>query len=223
MSTDILLGPVANRISLRPYQVEAINGVRKSWSQCDRSLGVAPTGSGKTIIFAHITENRLSQGRVLILAHREELIDQAIDKLHQACALRAAKEKAADRADLDADIVVASVQTLARRTRRERFPSDHFATVFIDEAHHSLAEGYQRILRYFQPQKVLGVTATPDRGDTRNLGSYYQDVAFEIGLVDLIKAGFLCPFKVRTVRSKSISRALAYELVISARRNSHLL
>jgi superfamily II DNA or RNA helicase len=199
VSTNILLGPVANRITLRPYQVDAINGVRKSWSQCDRSLGVAPTGSGKTIIFAHITEKRLSQGRVLILAHREELIDQAIDKLHQACGLRAAKEKAADRADLDADIVVASVQTLTRRTRRDRFPSDHFATAFVDEAHHTPAESYQQILKYFRSQKVLGVTATPDRGDTRNLGSYYEDIAFEIGLVDLIKDNFLCPIKVRTV------------------------
>ena len=188
-----------NRIALRPYQVEAMSGVRKSWTKFDRSLGVAPTGSGKTIIFAHIAEKRLSRGRVLILAHREELIDQAIDKLHCACALRAAKEKAADRADLDAGVVVASVQTLARRTRRERFPGDHFATVFVDEAHHTPADSYQCILKYFQPQKVLGVTATPDRGDTRNLGSYYQDVSFEIGLVDLIKDGFLCPIKVRTV------------------------
>jgi superfamily II DNA or RNA helicase len=194
-----LLGPGAGPITLRPYQLEAINGVRKSWTQFDRSLGVAATGCGKTIIFANIAKERLRRGRVLVLAHRDELIDQAIDKLGQACGLRAAKEKAADRADLDAGVVVASVQTLARTVRRERFPTDHFATIFVDEAHHSLAESYQRILKYFQPQKVLGVTATPDRGDTRNLGNYYHDVAFEIGLVDLIRDGFLCPIKVRTV------------------------
>jgi superfamily II DNA or RNA helicase len=188
---------------LRGYQREAVAGVRKSWSQFDRCLGISPTGSGKTIIFAEITEKRLAKGgRVLILAHRDELIDQAIDKLYKARGLRAAKEKAADRADLDAGIVVASVQTLARTKRLQRFPLDHFNTMIVDEAHHILAETYQRIFRHLQSDKTLGVTATPDRGDTRNLGRFFEDIAFEIGLVDLMKAGFLCPIKVRTVPVK---------------------
>ena len=187
---------------LRGYQREAVAGVRKSWTTFDRSLGISPTGSGKTIIFAEITEKRLPRGRVLILAHRDELIDQAIDKLYRARGLRCAKEKAADRADLDAGIVVASVQTLARTKRLERFPLDHFDTMIVDEAHHVLAETYQRIFRHLQSDKTLGVTATPDRGDTRNLGRFFEDIAFEIGLVDLIKAGFLCPIKVRTVPVK---------------------
>ena len=187
---------------LRGYQREAVAGVFKSWQQFDRSLLIAPTGSGKTVIFAEITEQRAPFGRTLILAHRDELIDQAIDKLHRFKGLVAAKEKAQDRADLDAGIVVASVQTLARTKRLERFPSDHFATAIVDEAHHVLAETYQRILTHLHSHKVLGVTATPDRGDTRNLGRFFEDIAFEIGLVDLIKARFLCPIKVRTVPVK---------------------
>jgi superfamily II DNA or RNA helicase len=186
-------------LDLRPYQAEAVNKVFASWAQFDRTLGIAPTGSGKTIKFAHVAEKRLSAGRVLILAHRDELIDQAIDKLHQARGLAAAKEKAGDRADLDAGVVVASVQTLTRTSRLERFTPDHFATVIVDEAHHVLASSYQRILSRFDGSKVLGVTATGDRGDTRSLAKYFEDVAFQIGLVDLINDGFLCRVRVQTV------------------------
>jgi superfamily II DNA or RNA helicase len=130
------------------------------------------------------------------------LIDQAIDKLRRFKGLVAAKEKAQDRADLDAGIVVASVQTLARTKRLERFPCDHFATAIVDEAHHVLAETYQRILTHLHSEKTLGVTATPDRGDTKNLGVFFEDIVFEIGIVDLIRSGFLCPIKVRTVPVK---------------------
>jgi superfamily II DNA or RNA helicase len=184
---------------LRDYQKSAVDGVLKSWLDFDRVLGVSPTGSGKTVIFADIADQRKDAGRVLILAHREEMIDQAIGKLQEARGLYATKEKAADRAALDADVVVGSVQTLSRQQRLERFPVNHFATIIVDEAHHVLADSYQKILGYFQGPKVFGTTATPDRGDTRNLGQYFEDVAFEIGLVDLIKAGHLSRIKVRTV------------------------
>jgi superfamily II DNA or RNA helicase len=184
---------------LRPYQKEAVDSVVASWREFDRVLGIAPTGAGKTIIFASIAAERLPHGPVLILAHREELIDQAIEKLHKAKGLCAAKEKAQERASVDASVVVASVQTLARQKRLERFSTTHFRTIIVDEAHHALAESYQRILGHFHGPKVLGVTATPDRGDTRSLGQYFEDVSFEIGLVDLIKAGYLCRIKVQTV------------------------
>jgi superfamily II DNA or RNA helicase len=186
-------------MELRPYQQEAVNSVLTKWDEFDRLLGVAPTGSGKTIKFAHIANARLQTGRVLILGHRDELIDHARDKLFRACALLSSKEKAADYADLDAGVVVASVQTLSRKARRERFPRDHFRSLIVDEAHHVPADSYQRILGHFAGTKVLGVTATPDRSDLRSLGAYFYDVAFEISLVDLIKAGYLCRVKVQTV------------------------
>jgi superfamily II DNA or RNA helicase len=193
---------VRQPFGLRGYQKEAVAGVFRSWREFDRSLGISPTGSGKTLMFADIAAQRLPSGRILILAHRDELIEQAIDKLQWSRQLSAAKEKAEDRASLDSGVVVGSVQTLARQTSRERFPSDHFMTVIVDEAHHILAETYQRILKYYQTEKILGVTATPDRGDTRNLGKFFQDIAFEISLIDLIRAGFLCRVKVQTVPIK---------------------
>src|SRR5262245_52150811 len=109
------------RTPLRDYQQAAVDSVLTKWQQFDRLLGVAPTGSGKTVIFGEIASHRQSSGRTLIPAHRDELIEQAIDKLRRFKGLFAAKEKAQDRASLDAGIVVASVQTLARIKRLERF------------------------------------------------------------------------------------------------------
>jgi hypothetical protein len=99
-----------------------------------------------------------------------------------------------------------AVQEVERRSlsarRLERFSRTHFGTVIIDEAHHAPAESYQRILAHLQGAKLLGVTATPDRGDLRSLGNYFDDVSFEISLVELIKGGYLCPIKVQTVPVK---------------------
>jgi superfamily II DNA or RNA helicase len=185
---------------LRDYQQQSIDAVLLKWNGFDRLLGVAPTGSGKTIKFAHIASARAQDGgRVLILAHRDELITQAQDKLFKACELQTSKEKAEDHADLDAGVVVASVQTLARNHRLQRFATDHFRTVIVDEAHHTLADSYMRILNRFDAAKVLGVTATPDRGDKRDLAKFYESIAFDISLLDLIKDHWLCPIRIKTV------------------------
>jgi superfamily II DNA or RNA helicase len=186
-------------IELRDYQRAAVESTLQKWREFDRLLGVAPTASGKTIKFAHIANARAQTGRVLILAHRDELIDQARDKLFRACGVLTSKEKADDYADLDAGVVVGSVQTLSRNHRLQRFTANHFETVIVDEAHRTLAESYLRILNHFNRAKVLGVTATPDRGDRRSLAQYYQDIAFELSLPDMIRAGWLCPIKIKTV------------------------
>jgi superfamily II DNA or RNA helicase len=187
-------------IELRDYQSAAVYSTLEKWrEEHDRLLGIAPTGSGKTIVFAYIARQRTAAGPVLVLAHRDELIDQARDKLVRAVGLSTDKEKADERASLESQIVVGSVQTLSRPDRLARFPADHFRTIIFDEAHRSLAPSYQRILRHFRAAKVLGVTATPDRGDQCSLATYYDDVAFEIGLPDMIRSNWLCPIKVKTV------------------------
>ena len=186
-------------LKLRDYQQDAVAAVLAKWQEFDRLLGVAPTGSGKTVKFAHITKARAAAGPVLVLAHRDELLDQARDKIKRAVGIVADKEKADERATLSSRIVVGSVQTLSRRDRLLRFPENHFATVIVDEAHRTLASSYQRILERFNDAKVLGVTATPDRGDQRSLATYFEDIAFEITLTDMIRAEWLCPIKVKTV------------------------
>lgn len=183
-------------LRLRPYQDQCISEVVKGFTEFDRQLVVAPTGAGKTIMFADLAK-RTQPGRTLILAHREELIDQAVDKIAKATGIFAQKEKAEFKASRQAPVVVASVQTMIRRL--DKWPSNHFGLVVVDEAHHALADTYQKVLLHFAPAKTLGVTATPDRGDKKNLGKYFENIAYEISLFDLIKQGFLSPIKVKAL------------------------
>lgn len=186
-------------MNLRAYQHVALADIEGGFCDFDRQLGVLPTGAGKTILFSKLAAGR-QPDRTLILAHRGELISQAVDKLHTATGIQAEVEMGEDRASLDAPVVVASVQTLMRPKRRERWPRDHFGLVVVDEAHHTLADSYLGTLGHFHDHaQVLGVTATPDRGDKKNLGRYYQNIACEVTLLDLIKQGWLSPIRVKTV------------------------
>ena len=187
-----------NSFALRPYQREAIEATIKGFGEFRRQLIVCPTGGGKTLLFAKIAEH-YQPGRTLVLAHREELLEQARDKILGATGTVAEIEAAERTASLDAPVVVASVQTLTREHRRRRFAPDHFALIVVDEAHHAIAESYQRVLGYFEDARVLGVTATPDRGDKRPLGDYFENVAHETTLVDLISDGYLCRVRVKTI------------------------
>lgn len=189
-------------ITLRPYQAESIAAIEGEWKQGHRrTLLVLPTGCGKTIVFCKLTENRVRAGeRVLILAHRGELLQQAADKLLKATGLRCAVEKA-EESCLDSwyRVTVGSVQSLMREKRLNQFPPDYFGTIVIDEAHHVLSDGYQRVLEHFPGAQVLGVTATPDRGDMRNLGSVFESLAYEYTLPRAIREGYLSPIKAQTI------------------------
>lgn len=189
-------------MKLRPYQEEAINAVLQEWRDGNRrTLLVLPTGTGKTICFAKIAEESVRMGkRVLILAHREELLNQASDKIKQACGLETALEKAENTClDKWERIVVGSVQTLCREKRLTMFSKTYFDVIIIDEAHHAASSSYQDILNYFDSANVLGVTATPDRADMKNLGSYFDSLAYEYTLPKAIKEGYLSKIRVQTI------------------------
>lgn len=190
---------------LRPYQQQARDHIHAEWENGHtRTLLVLPTGTGKTIVFASVAADQVRAGdRVLILAHRGELLEQAADKLQRSTGLVSAVEKA-DATCLNTwfRVVVGSVQTLQRTARLERFPHDYFGTIIIDEAHHAITNGYRRILDYFGDAKVLGVTATPDRGDMRNLGEVFDSLAFEYKLTDAIKECYLCRIMAQTIPLK---------------------
>ncbi len=192
-------------MELRPYQQEAKQNIFSEWEKgVMRTLLVLPTGCGKTIVFAKVTEECVRRGdRVLILAHRGELLEQAADKINKATGLMCATEKAQE-SSLGSwfRIAVGSVQSLMREKRLSQFPKDYFDTIIIDEAHHSISESYQRILQHFQNARVLGVTATPDRGDMKNLGAVFDSLAYEYTLPKAIKSGYLCPIKALTVPLK---------------------
>ena len=163
---------------------------------------------GKTIVMSALADRELRRGgRVLILAHRGELLEQAKDKLMKATGIEAGIEKADLTSDTDAEtppymVVVGSVQSMCRPARLARFHADDFTLVMIDECHHALADTYRAVIDHFHGAKLLGVTATPDRGDLRSLGSVFEKIAYEYSIVDAIKDGYLCPIRAQTVPLK---------------------
>jgi len=181
-------------IALRDYQSEAIEAVRREFRSGRRStLLILPTGAGKTVVFSDIARRvAAAGGRTLILAHRNELIQQAYEKAVKVIdpALMSI-EKASSLASRDAKVVIASVQTLKSKRLRS-WPSDHFTLIVIDEAHRSTAESYQKIVGHFSRAKLLGVTATPFRADDGVLADVYESRAFEMDLWHAIDRGILC-------------------------------
>jgi superfamily II DNA or RNA helicase len=183
-------------LPLRPYQREAIDAVRKAWeSGNNRVAAICPTGSGKTVIFSHMVSEE--PGRTLVLAHRQELVDQAAEKIAAIDpGVRVGVEMAGRKAGPECRAVVASVQTLASRRRIEKWPRDAFSQVVVDECHHSPSKTYLGILEYFGcfregGTRTLGVTATLARGDGVGLGSVWQTVAYERSVLEMVADGYL--------------------------------
>lgn len=169
---------------LRPYQREAIAAVHEHWKEWDRELLVCATGTGKTFTAKCIIEDRLSNGSVLFLAHRDELIEQARATFGDAGKIKGSLTDIRP-------ITVGSVQTLINRPRYEGFK-----TLIIDEAHHAVSDSYQRVLAQYPDAKVLGLTATPDR---KGLGNVFEGIAYEYGLRDAVKDGYLSKIVARTI------------------------
>lgn len=192
-------------MELRPYQQQAKDAIFSEWENgIKKTLLVLPTGCGKTIVFAKVAEECVKGGsRVLILAHRGELLDQAADKIGKSTGLGCATEKA-EQTCLGSwfRIVIGSVQSMMREKRLNQFPNDYFNTIIIDEAHHCISDSYQKVLGHFPDAEVLGVTATPDRGDMQNLGTVFESLAYEYTLPKAIKEGYLSPIKAVTIPLK---------------------
>ena len=177
---------------LRPYQWDAFTaGVRELRAR-RRAVLVMATGAGKTVVFAAIAEEWRQHGRVLVLAHREELLDQAAAKIAATTNLTTGIEQAARSVGATLpDVVIASVQTLCSTARRERFAPDAFDLVIVDEAHHAPAQSYRTVLDYFGRAARLGVTATPDRADGKPLSSVLGNTVFRYGIRRAVRDGYL--------------------------------
>lgn len=183
-------------MKLRYYQQEAKDAVIDEliFNNRHSTLLVMATASGKTVTFGHLVKDYILAGkRVLILAHREELIQQAHDRITDITGLNTFEisvEKAGEHASLFARCIIASVQTL--KGERLRFwRRNHFSLIIIDEAHHTPANTYLEIIDHFNTAKVLGVTATPKRLDKKGLGQIYDSVAYVYTLQQGIKDGYL--------------------------------
>jgi superfamily II DNA or RNA helicase len=192
-------------MDLRPYQLEAVAAIAAEHARVRSTLLVLATGLGKTVVFAAIARDLAAKGgRTLVLAHRGELLDQATATL-KTLGLRAGVEQAARSVGpLEMpDAIVASVATL-QRDRLAAYQRDTFRLIVVDEAHRAVSPQFRAILDHFAPAKVLGVTATPDRGDKVGLRTVFDSVAYRYDLRDGIKAGWLAPLEVRAVQVQSL-------------------
>jgi len=190
--------------TLRKYQTEACDAVEDAWAVGSKPLITLATGTGKTIIMAELVRRGLDLGRkTLMLAHREELVHQGQDKVRGHTGYAPAIEMASEWANMGAKVVVGSVPTM-QRVRLARWPSDYFDRLFVDEAHHSICGTYRNIIDHFGSASILGVTATADRTDDRQLGELYDTVAYDYPLHTAINEGYLVPIKGRRCKDFSI-------------------
>ena len=190
-------------LHLRPYQKEALVRVREAYKAGKRRVLVSlPTGTGKTVVFAHLPSALRMKKRLLVLAHRDELLVQAQDKFRSVDPqLKVELEQAGTRASDDAKVVVASVPTLAGNhgARLARLKPDDFSIIVVDEAHHAVAPTYRLILDHFglfepaAPRLLIGFTATPRRGDHQGLGEVFEEVCYARDLREMIGEGYLAP------------------------------
>lgn len=196
----------------REYQADAIAAIDAAHRKVRSTLAILPTGCGKTVVFAHAAHRASTGGRVLVMAHRTELIRQAAAKIKAVTGQPPEIEKAQSRAIAEASnpmasrYVVASVQTLTSgpkdNRRMFRFDPYDFSLVVTDEAHRGAAASYQEVYSHFgqNPEcKFLGVTATGDRADGKGLGVAFDSVAYQMELPDAVRQGWLVPIRQRSV------------------------
>ena len=155
-------------ITLRNYQRECLDSIEAAGN--GRWLCQLATGMGKTVIFANIP----LRGRELILSHRQELVHQPLKYFDCPTAIEMAQETAFDKLAL---VVSASVQTMSRRMTK--YSPDEWDTIIVDEAHHAASPTYRKILDYFQPKRVLGFTATPNRADGVGLECAFDRIIYQ--------------------------------------------
>lgn len=194
---------------LRGYQGDAQDCVFKEWEEKTSTLVVLPTGTGKTILFASIIK-QVQPKRAMVIAHREELIFQAREKIERFagvdCEIEMAEMAAATNLFQREQVVVSTVQTQCSGngewSRMKRFNPSDFGLLIIDEAHHATADTYKRLINHYRQNpklKVLGVTATPDRADEEALGQIFDSVAYDYEILDAINDGYLVPIQQQIV------------------------
>lgn len=192
----------APKITPRPYQVEARQAVEDAWGRgVKRPLVQLATGLGKTVLFNDIAKDHYP---VLMIAHREELLAQAADKLRQVDPHVQVGYVMAGRNQMHAEFVVASIQTLAREKRLHQMPRDYYRLIVVDEAHHAVAESYRRAMAYFDGTPMLGVTATPERGNGGGLEGVWDELVYQRDMLWGIANGYLSDIRGIQVRIKNL-------------------
>lgn len=192
---------MVQKLSLRPYQEEMIEQAIQSLKKDQSSLCLAPTGAGKTVILSQIIKGYVKalKGKVIVLQHTKELLNQNQQKFQQWCPRLSTSTFNADIKDSSGRVIFSMVQTFQRHYKT--FPK--IDLLVIDEAHHCMAISYLKIIDHLKEKnpdlRILGMTATPNRGDRKGLKKVFQNVAGQIHLSDLIADGYLVAPRIFTV------------------------
>lgn len=185
--------------SMRPYQREALDSVMLKLREHQSTLVEMATGTGKTVLFASLASQW--PGRVLVIAHRQELVEQAAEKIGAltdgSVGIEMGEHKVGES---DCKVVVGSVQTLCRESRRQHFDADEFSLIITDEAHHAVGNSYRAVYEAFPGAKHLGVTATPKRADELALGQVFESVAYQYGIEPAVRDGWLVPVRQKVIQ-----------------------
>lgn len=186
-------------MELRKYQTECIEKVESSFCEFNRIIIVLATGLGKTVIANEVARKFINSGKkVLFIAHREELLDQAAEKMMKFHGIDFTFIKAGRDFDETKMFHIGSVQSLCNEDRLSKFAKDYYSLIIIDEVHHAVNDTYMCILEHFNNAKVLGVTATPNRADGKKLAKIFDATAYSYGMEDAIRDGWLSPVIMRT-------------------------
>lgn len=212
---------MSTQLRLRDYQRAAIDAVFGAWHQgMRRPAIVLPTGMGKTVVFAHLIQQWVRQvtdgpwyehgKRVMVLVHRDELADQAINKIRAVAPELSVGKVKAESNEIFADVMVCSVQTIARHGRRitlrnAQNTAGRVGLIITDECHHAAAASYQEVYAAFPDALQLGVTATMARGDGVGLGTQWQDVVYTRSILNGIANGHLVDVKARNIDVEGFS------------------
>lgn len=185
----------------RWYQEEACDAVWAGFEEFRSQLLVMATGTGKTFVFSALARRWLKEGRgnVLVLANRNELVQQGKAHLERVCGVPCEIDQADQAASRKARLVMASIDTIKQKHRLDRYGKDHFSLIIPDEAHHFCDNTYMRPLDFFADAKVVGVTATPDRSDEKALGKSFESVSYCFDILQGIEAGYLVPIEGRQI------------------------
>src|SRR6266487_1162241 len=196
--------PGGERFPLRPYQKDCVRRALTAYRKQPtggRALVVLPVGGGKTIVFNEVIR-RLGLN-TLVIAHRQELIQQAAEKYFLIDPMATIGQVIAGRYEYGNPITIASVQTIARPEHLAELTQYGYGLVIIDEAHHACSESYRRVLKALPDAFVLGVTATPDRLDGQRIEQIFGEPIYQAEIANMIEQGYLCDLRAIAVKTET--------------------
>ena len=173
-------------------QIQALKNLESLRSYAKRGLLISATGTGKTYLSGFDVKNVRAE-RVLFIAHRKTILSKAKETFETI--IKDKKMGIYDGRIGEEDYIFAMIQTMSKKEHLEKFPKDYFDYIIIDEVHHGGAKSYQSLINYFTPKFMLGMTATPERGDNFDIYElFHHNIAYEIRLHDALREELLCPF-----------------------------